>query len=414
MNRRDMTKGCCSAVAAMIGDQLNHFAFASEDDKDRDILVVVFLRGGCDGLSLVAPAADKDYITARGGNLAVQTSGTDMGLELNYTLNNTGFWLHPKAGALHELYQNKNLAIIHACGLTNGTRSHFDAIDLMERGTPNDKSTTTGWLSRHLNSINATGLTNAFSVGQSAPVSLLGNTSAISLKEMNDFKISSDDQFNSTLMKLYNGYGPLHKAGRSTLEAIEYIRSKAQVDGSGDFDAYEAEAKYPEGWPADSLSKSLKTAAQLIKMDVGLNVATVDFGGWDNHEGQNYIFPLLTNALSQCLGAFYNDMHQYHKKLTVVVMSEFGRRLKANESWGTDHGHGGVMMVLGGNVEGGKMYGNWPGLATEQLDNRVDLAVTTDYRTVLSEILSKRLANNAVDKVFPGLVTNTPLGICRL
>ena len=414
MKRRGIISSAFSAVSAMIGSQLNSFAFAEEDTAQRDMLLVVFLRGGCDGLSLVAPAADKDYIAARGGNLAVTTSGNNKGWELNNTYDKVPFWLHPKAAGFYDLYQNKDLAIVHACGLTHGTRSHFDAVAFMERGTPEDKYTKTGWLTRHLESIHATGITPAFSIGRSTPVSLLGANSAISLTELNDFNVVSDKKLEPLLRRLYEGDSFLHQAGKNTLRAIDFIKSKARLEPNGDFSPYQTSIVYPTGWPVDNFAKSLKTVAQLVKMDVGLQVATIDFDGWDHHEGQNYIFPLKAEALSQGLTAFYNDMHAYHKRLTIVVMSEFGRRLKSNESWGTDHGHGGAMMVLGGNILGGQMYGKWPGLATEQLDNRVDLSVTTDYRSVLSEILRNRLANPTTDQVFPGLQEGKALGFCKV
>ncbi|MBX9851844.1 MAG: DUF1501 domain-containing protein, partial [Cytophagaceae bacterium] len=172
-------------------------------------------------------------------------------------------------------------------------------------------------------------------------------------------------------------------------------------------------AKYFTEWPGEDLSKSFKAVAQLIKMDVGLKVATVDYDGWDMHDGQEWKFPKWIEALSRNLQAFYNDINAYQNKVTVVLMTEFGRRLKANKSGGTDHGHGSVMMVLGGNVNGGKMYGKWPGLANEQLDNGVDLAVTTDYRTVLSEVLLKRKLINDHKIIFPKFEGYSGLGIIR-
>jgi uncharacterized protein (DUF1501 family) len=149
------------------------------------------------------------------------------------------------------------------------------------------------------------------------------------------------------------------------------------------------------------LREQLKNLARLIKMDVGVHVATADFGGWDTHEAQAYHFPQLMTGLAGTIAAFYNDLTAYHPRLTILIMSEFGRRLKANRSGGTDHGLGNVMLAIGQNVRGGRMYGNWPGLATEQLDNGVDLAVTTDYRTVLSEILAKRMGNPNLGPIFP-------------
>jgi len=166
-------------------------------------------------------------------------------------------------------------------------------------------------------------------------------------------------------------------------------------------------------YPAGGLSDSLKAIAQMIKLDVGLQVATLDFGGWDTHESQVPILGNQLDLLTRSLHAFYNDLVDYHSKLTIVVMSEFGRRLKANRSAGTDHGHGNLAMVLGGNVNGGRIFGRWPGLANAQLDHGVDLAITTDYRTILSEIVVRRLRNNRLGLVFPQISQYQPLGLVR-
>ena len=413
MDRRKLISQGCSELAALMGGQKLSFSFGSEQDLNRDILVVVFLRGGCDGLSLLAPAENEHYVAARGGNLAIPTTGNFAGLNLHSSLDKTNFWLHPKAKALQELFQSKDLAFVHACGLTNGTRSHFDAIDLMERGTPNSKSTTTGWLTRLLQSSEISSRTPAFSIGQSSPVSLMGYPSALSFQELKEFKIGSDDAFQSALSKLYQDSSPIGMAGKNTIEAMQYLSKRARVGSNGEVLPYEPSVEYPANWASGTFNTSLKTVAQLVKMEVGMQVATVDFGGWDHHEGQTYLFPMYAEALSNSLAAFYNDLSAYHKRLTVVVMTEFGRRLKANESGGTDHGHGSVMMVLGGNVSGGKLYGKWPGLASDQLDNYVDLAVTTDYRKVLSEILVRRLKHSALEKVFPGFSDTEFLNLCN-
>ena len=168
-------------------------------------------------------------------------------------------------------------------------------------------------------------------------------------------------------------------------------------------------------YPANNdLSASLQTVARLAKMEIGMQCAAVDFGGWDTHQNQSGYFPALIEQLSGAMASFYNDMSQFHHRLSVVVMSEFGRRVKSNESDGTDHGHGNLMLVLGGNaVNGGKIHGRWPGLATEQLDDRADLAVTTDHRIVLSELLIKRLANPKIDAVFPGLKASQSLEVFK-
>lgn len=404
--------GCSSAVAAMVGSQITGFGFTSFLDAPQDIFVLVFLRGGCDGLNLVAPVSDSFYVDARDASLRVTESGDNRGLDLKNTLNNLDFKLHKSATALKELYDSNALAIIHACGLPNGTRSHFEAMELIERGMLNDKSgAVEGWLARYLNTAQLAGRLPAVAVSDDLPLSLQGSPFANAIHYTQDFNLHGDPRFPGILKNLYKGTGLLHETAAHTLESIRQIQYKIPRKNGEVLDYQpEATADYPDNV---ELSDNLKTLAQLIKMDVGLQIATVDFGGWDTHEYQSWHFPTLVSQLSQSIGAFYNDLNKYHNRLTVLVMSEFGRRLKSNKSNGTDHGYGNVMLALGGNVKGGQMYGKWNGLANEQLDNHVDLAVTTDYRTVLSEILVRRFQNEKLGYIFPNLKSYQPLGFLR-
>lgn len=415
ITRRNMLVGCSSAIAALAGGRIGGLVFASPDDPvERDTLVVVFLRGGCDGLNLVAPTADPNYVTARGA-LAIPNTGASAGLPLRNGIAPVDFRLHPKGSALKELYDSNQLAIIHACGMTNGTRSHFDAMDFMERGTPDNRNTSTGWLTRHLESISAEGIMPAVAASSSLPGSLLGSFDAVATTNVSGFKLNGHYRYGSqqqtALRAFYNGANPLLSAGKTTLDAVDTIQSRLPRDTNGNPLPYvpENDAEYPSDYYVSGLSNSLKTVAQLIKMDIGLHIATVDFGGWDTHENQSGFFSNQVDGLARALGAFYNDLYRYHGRMTVLVMSEFGRRLKANRSSGTDHGYGNVAMVLGGNVNGGRMYGTWPGLAVEQLDHGVDLAITTDYRRILSEIVVRRLANASLSTVFPNMGAYRPL-----
>ena len=386
--------------------------FFNREDS-REAIVVVFLRGGMDSLSLLAPVDDPFYRAARGGNLGIQENGADKGLPIDQTITKNDFRLHPKAGGLKELYDHKKLAFIHASGLVNGTRSHFEAQDLMELGTNSDKNLSQGWLTRYINSFHSGSLVSAFAIGNTTPASLLGSMDQLNLTEIKDLKFDWNPKLQTIISQMYDEENSLvHLSGKSALQNVAHIKA-AMKDSSSGLENYSPEigANYSTEWPGDELAKSFKAVAQLIKMEVGLKIATVDFDGWDMHDGQGWRFPRLAEALSRNLTAFYNDINKYHNKVTVVVMSEFGRRLKANKNGGTDHGHGGAMMVLGGNVKGGKMYGKWPGLANEQLDKGVDLAITTDYRTVLTEILMKRKLVEEYNKIFPKFEGFTPLGI---
>ncbi len=407
LTRREFMVGCSAAIAGLAGGSIGGLVFAAPDESTtRDILVFLFLRGGCDGLGIVSPLDSAEFNVARSG-ISFPSSGTGAGLSLG-NLSGEPFWLHPKAGALKEIYDNQKLAIIHACGLTNGTRSHFDAMDYMERGTPNNKHTSSGWLTRHLSSISATGTLPALAANTNMPASLLGSTQAIASNNLQNYKLSGYTKYapqqETALRSWYAGSTPLQNAGLRTLQSI------AAVQGSQP-GPYVPDVDYPSEAYVSGLSNSLKAVAQMIKLDLGLQVATIDFGGWDTHENQSTYLNNQIDGLSRTIAAFYNDLAAYHSRLTVVVMSEFGRRLKANKSAGTDHGHGNIAMVLGGNVNGGRLYGSWPGLLNNQLDNGVDLAITTDYRTILSEVVVRRLANPQLGIVFPELTTYNPLGI---
>ncbi len=409
MQRREFLVGCSTAVAAMAGSRISGFAFSPEGEA-AEIFIYVFLRGGCDGLNLVAPVNDPFYVAERPNELRVTDHGDNEGLLLDNAFAKMDFRLHKKAPELKELYDSNTLAIIHAAGLTNGTRSHFDAMDIIERGSLDNKNLSEGWFTRYLNSttsINSAAMFPSMAISASMPISFLGSNATLALNNFNEYKLRGDARYGDMLRKFYTGKTLLDEASNNALNSIQYINQHIPKDASGKVIPYAPEnnTKYPES----PFGRSLQTLAQVIKMDMGLQIASVDYGGWDTHEHQTNVFSNLTEGLSKSLGAFYNDLANYQNRITVLVMSEFGRRLKANKSGGTDHGHGNVMLVLGGSVKGGKMYGNWPGLANEQLDNRVDLAVTTDYRSVLSEIIVKKLSNPKIGYIFPGFKDYKPV-----
>jgi uncharacterized protein (DUF1501 family) len=407
--------GCSAAIASFTGG-LSFTAFgAAADEPNQDIVVVVFLRGGLDGMNLVPPIAgpDRGYYQEKRSRIAIPTSGANAAVPISDL-----FGLHPAAAPLVDLYQAQHLAVVHAAGLTSDTRSHFDAMQYMELGTPGSKSGTTGWLTRHLqtaNNLPADIVMPALAAGTLQPTSLMGSRESIGMASPDDFRFNGHwrygDWQKSGLRSMYSGSSWLHQAGIQTLDAVdvvEYADPGNYTPGNG--------ATYPNS----SFGDGLQTVAQLVKMQLGLRVATIDLGGWDTHEyqgdeGGGY-FATRIGELAGGLNAFYTDMSNdngvdHNKRITVVVMSEFGRSFAQNASNGTDHGHGNVMLLLGGAVKGGKVFGNWPGLATDQLYDKRDLAITTDYRQVLSEILIRRLGNPNLGTIFPGYGGYAPLDI---
>ncbi len=415
MQRREFLVGCSAAIAAMAGSSITGFSFAPQEVTAKDIFIYVFLRGGCDGLNLVGPANDSYYVAERPLELRISDTGENAGLILKNSIKGIDFRLHPKAAELKELYDNNSLAIIHSAGLTNGTRSHFDAQDFIERGTPDDKNLAEGWFTRFLKTSNLptdTAMFRSLAIGAVTPSSFLGSNTTVALPTLADYKLYGDPKLPDLLRSFYKGNRLIDEVANNTLNSIDYLKKKLAISGTSAAldNNYLKKNGYLENNP---FSKSLASLAQVIKLDVGLQVATVDYGGWDTHEHQTTIFNNLTEGLSKSLGAFYNDIANYNSNVTVLVMSEFGRRLKSNKSGGTDHGHGNVMLALGGKVNGGQMFGKWPGLSNEQLDKHVDLAVTTDYRTVLSEIVVRRLKNKKLGYIFPGLTEYKPLNFLQ-
>lgn len=423
VSRREFLVGCSAAIAAMAAGRVGQLVFAdtAQAAGSDELLVVVFLRGGCDGLSLLSPYDDPIYRQAR-GSLALPTSGANQPLLINprnTSYSGSAFGLNAKMPHLKELYDGGRLALVHACGLNDDTRSHFDAMDYIERGTPGEKNTGTGWITRHLStSATPAGLIPVVSANSAAPAALLSYNGAVAMTDPRNFELDTGWRYNrsqenfqmqQTLKQFYPGTGMnlLDRAGRRTIQTIESI----QAANVGNYTPRPG-VVYPSG----SFGDAMKTVAQMARLEMGLRIATVDFGGWDTHEGQansdggGYL-PDRLGTLSLGLHALLNDLIDYLGRLTIVVMSEFGRRLGRNASNGTDHGHGNVMMVLGGNVNGGKVYGNWPGLA--DLDQDQDLRITTDFRVVLSEIITKRLGNVALGTIFPGLTSAqySPLGV---
>ncbi len=367
------------------------------------ILVVVFLRGGADGLSLVSPSGDKDYVAARPGSLRVGREGENAGFILKDAIADAGFRFHPRAKGLSELFDAGELAVVHAAGLKDATRSHFDAEDRMERAAPGAGASAGGWLGRWMNAVKPEGILPALAIGAAAPDSLRGASGVAVAEEMNALRVAAGHGYSTAIRALLarqlGGDAILGAPVNRLLSLSEAIEARVAVDENGNMKPYVPSVEYPKDNP---LSGSLQTVAQTIKLGLGLRISTVDFGNWDTHVDQADQIADQINMLSAALIAFWRDLGDHRGHVSVVVMSEFGRRLKSNESGGTDHGHGNAMMMLGPKVRGGKMYGSWPGLANDDLDEGADLAITTDYRTVLSEMMAGHMGYSDTATLFPG------------
>jgi uncharacterized protein (DUF1501 family) len=318
------------------------------------------------------------------------------------------FGLHPSLAPLKGIYDARQLAIIEAVGSPDPTRSHFDAQDYMESGTPGVKSTRDGWLNRSLPREQKVSPVRAVALGPQLPRALRGTNAAVAVATLNDFRVR-DEMAAGSFREMYGATrdAALSGAGRETFEAVKLLDSVQRQPY-----APAAGAAYPNG----RLGQSLRQIAQLIKADVGLEVAFADMGGWDTHVNEVGVQPAvgpLANLLREfgnALAAFHRDMGDRMADITVVTMSEFGRTARENGSRGTDHGHANFMFALGGAVRGGRIYGEWPGLAREQLHEGRDLALTTDFRDVLAELVEARNGGGARN-VFPGYTPARRLGL---
>jgi uncharacterized protein (DUF1501 family) len=367
-----------------------------------DLLVVVFLRGAADMLNMVVPHGEEAYYRLR-PSLGVprpDDSGVSKGKR---ALDLDGFFgLHPAMESLLPVWQAGELAIVHACGAPDESRSHFKAMELMERGAEDERGPASGWLGRHLASLENgnTSPLRAVGLGELAPRSLYGPVPVATLRSISDYHLQGSPQqlklFQASLEAMYNGSNGDAASSRETLALLQKLQN---MEAQGYLPRQEA------AYPESEFGMGLKQVAALAKADLGLEAAALDLGGWDTHFAQGSVeglMPRLMQDLAQGLSAFYSDMTDHRDRLSIVVMTEFGRRAYDNASLGTDHGHGALMMLLGGGVHGGKVHGHWPGMERDQLFGPGDLAVTTDYRDVLGEVCLKRLNNPNLAAVFPG------------
>jgi uncharacterized protein (DUF1501 family) len=392
-----------SSAMAMVGIGstplwLSRALYAADAPSPRKkILVAIFQRGAVDGLNVVVPHGEERYYALRPSIAIPRPDSTaDSAIDLD------GFFgLHPSLKPLKPIYDSGHMAIVHAVGSPDPTRSHFDAQDYMESGTPGRKATSDGWLNRAIPQ-HESGISPVRAVSMSAdlPRALRGHNDAVAINNLNDFQVrdprgslSFESMYAGTLDKVLNG------TGRETFDAVKLMQSiqkQTYTPANG--------SKYPGG----RLGQSMEQIARLIKADVGLEVAFTDVGGWDTHVNEVAQKPSqgqLANLLGdfgQSIAAFYQDLGDRMADVTVVTMSEFGRTARENGNRGTDHGHANVMFAIGGDINGGKVHGEWPGLAEEQLYENRDLNLTTDFRDVLGELVTRHLGNRQISNVFPG------------
>ncbi|HEX5874768.1 MAG TPA: DUF1501 domain-containing protein [Pyrinomonadaceae bacterium] len=406
MNRRFFLKSGSIALASL-GVSLSTPSFlervvlgANATGGKRKTLIAIFQRGAVDGLNMVVPFGESSYYDLR-PSIAIakpQTGNADAAIDLD------GFFgLHPSMSSFKSLWDSKRLAIVHASGSPDNTRSHFDAQDYMESATPGIKATPDGWLNRYLQAKYDPAETSfrAVAISKKMPRVFQGPAPTLAMSNLSDFAIRAG----KASANLQNGFEAIYASktndalgntGRETFEAVDYLKKVNPAQ-------YKPEngAQYPR----TPFGNSLLQIAQLIKAGVGLEVAFTDLDGWDTHVNQGNARGQLANLLGQfssAIAALDQDLGQRMDDVIVLTMSEFGRTVRENGNRGTDHGHANAMFVMGNGVRGGKVYGRWPGLKNDQLYEGRDLALTTDFRDVFAEIATRHLGLGKTDRLFPG------------
>ena len=397
MNRRTFLRCGACALVALGGPPRFLVRTAAATAARGKVLVAVFQRGAVDGLSMVVPHGDPAYAAAR-QTIALRPPKRG---EADRAVDLDGFFaLHPGLAPLVPLWESRSLAIVHACGSPDTTRSHFDAQDYMESGSPGVKSTPDGWLARAVKGLPQPKASpfRAVALGPILPRALQGDVGAVAMASLDRFDVRAGDTgarggFEALYARSVSDL--LSGTGRETLEAVKMLRSAdaARIPPANG-------ALYPRG----PFGESMRQIAQLIKANIGLEVAFADMQGWDTHVGQGAEQGQLAARLREfggALAAFAQDLGDRMADVVVLTMSEFGRTVVENGNRGTDHGHATAMLALGGGVRGGRVYGRWPGLAREQRFEGRDLAVTTDFRTLFSEVATRHLGVSGAP-LFPG------------
>lgn len=381
---------------------------AAVSPSNRRVLVTIFQRGAVDGLNMIVPFGEPDYYSARPTiAIARPGSGADCALDLD------GFFgMHPRLAPLKPLYDAGNLAIVHASGSHDETRSHFDAQDYMETATPGVKSTRDGWLNRYLHSKEHEKATpfRAVALAPQLPRALQGLAPTLAIGQISQFGIragGASDMVQASFEAEYAAAASsvLQQTSKDAFDAIRLLKSAnpAQYAPSNG-------AEYPRS----AYGEALKQIAQLIKANVGLEIAFAESGNWDHHVNEGAAVGQLAARLddfARGIAALVRDLGDRMADVVILTMSEFGRAVAENGNRGTDHGHGNAMMVIGGSVRGGKVYGRWPGLAPEQRYEGRDLAVTTDFRTVFDDVVRGHMSLQDTSRVFPGFTARNHLGL---
>jgi len=399
---------------------------AAAGTKKRKTLVAIFMRGAADGLNIVVPFGDKRYRELR-PTLAIAPPAAQTNANVNTVLPNGAvavvngvnggaidldgtFALNGAMQPLQSLWDKKQLAIVVATGSPDSSRSHFDAQDSMECGTPG-KTTGDGWLNRALPAAgDEASSMRAIALGNQVPHCLRGSNEVIAVGNLQQFNIG--DQSAAAIMQSMYATTPdasLGRTGKDAFEAMKVIRSIQDTPQTAPVIA--PGTGVPLIAQAGEFGRNLQQLARLLKAEAGVEVVFADIVGWDHHGNENQQLPNLLRQLSAGIAAFCQEMGDRMEDIVLVTMSEFGRTVEENGNGGTDHGHGSFMMVIGGPVHGGKVYGKWPGLEKDQLFEGRDLAVTTDYREVLSELVRGHLGQQNLNAVFPGFQPGHPVGL---
>jgi len=383
-------------------------ATAHAAEARKKVLVAIFQRGAVDGLNVVVPFGEQAYYSGRPTIAVPRPGAADGAVDLD------GFFgFNPRMAAMAPLFKRGDLAIVHATGSPDETRSHFDAQDYMESGTPGVKSTRDGWLNRYLHDKEHQSASpfRAVALAQQLPRSLQGSEPALAIGQLSQFGIRGgrgNDLVASTFESEYSQAADamLNSTGREAFDAVKMMKTANPGAYSPDHGA-----EYPKSGFGDAM----RQIAQLVKSDLGLEVAFTELGGWDTHvqQMQPGQLPARLDDFGKGLAAFATDMGDRMADIVVVTMSEFGRAVRENGNRGTDHGHGNVMLVMGGPVKGGKVYGRWPGLAPDQLWENRDLAITTDFRDVFCELVTGHLGATDTSRIFPGFTSKSRVGFLR-